>query len=152
MPSPQVPHLLCVLPPAAPCAGVGEQCRRAHGRSAVRHHRPWTASWPSPETARQRAGALRFRTGSRALLQYGSPLRLDNNRKLQKASLALPALLACLPCRCDPSDTCAGPSRNDPIVLDVSRISTTVWQRWPVGCPLTPSTPPCRRVLSHHVA
>ncbi len=52
-----------------------------------------------------------------------------------EASLALLACLACLPCRCDPSDTCAGPSRNDPIVLDVSRISTTVWQRWPSDDP-----------------
>ena len=108
----------------------------------------------------QRAGALRQDRGPpcSADRRFG----LDSNRSL--------ARLACLPCRWDPSDTCAGPSRNDPIVLnasrefvlrgpgpprplvgrgadsrsgaatprkhlDVSRISTTVWQRWPSDAP-----------------
>jgi hypothetical protein len=110
-------------------AAVGEQCRAAHRRSATRHHLTVDCLVAKPETARSapvpqdRIAGPSCSTGRRFGLTT------------IEASLALLACLACLPCRCDPSDTCAGPSRNDPIVLDVSRISTTVWQRWPSDDP-----------------
>jgi hypothetical protein len=77
---------------------------------------PWTASWPSPETARQRAVASRQDRGPSC--STGRRFGLDNNRKLQKASLALPALLACPAVAIRPTLARA----QAVTILDVSRI------------------------------
>jgi hypothetical protein len=68
-----VPTLADFPAPRIGGAGVGEQCRRAHGRSAVHHHLAVDCLVAKPGDG---AAARRcLKTGSQALLQRGSPLR-----------------------------------------------------------------------------